>query len=201
MYACPSSEEATVRRQAWTSGPTKSCAKCSIAALAGSQHCVEAARRERRARGPSRRSPRLPDRQSRAGSNPSRKERRSRSWTSSQARSWTSPPPAYLLDPHARGSGVRVSEALREQPAHVMAAPGRPTPQIAAAACSVAEASGDLIAGAQLAAIVLEHASELVSFDRDFARFPISNGHAPCSRRAHERPGSELKRFLGVSED
>jgi hypothetical protein len=37
--------------------------------------------------------------------------------------------------------------------------------------CASAEASGDLVADAQLAAIAVEHACELVSFDRDFARF------------------------------
>jgi hypothetical protein len=37
--------------------------------------------------------------------------------------------------------------------------------------CVGADARGDLIPDVQLAAIAIEHACELVSFDRDFARF------------------------------
>jgi len=61
--------------------------------------------------------------------------------------------------------------ALRAQPAHVQLAPGPGHLDLLEQVCSGAEASGDLIADAQLAAIALEHACELVSFDRDFARF------------------------------
>jgi len=38
--------------------------------------------------------------------------------------------------------------------------------------CRRTHARGDLIADAQHAALALEHGSEWVSFDRDFARFP-----------------------------
>jgi toxin-antitoxin system PIN domain toxin len=62
--------------------------------------------------------------------------------------------------------------ALRAQPAHVMLAPGRRHLVLLEQLCESAEASGDLIADAQLAAIALEHGCELVSYDRDFARFP-----------------------------
>jgi uncharacterized protein len=62
-------------------------------------------------------------------------------------------------------------EALRTQPAHVMVAPGPQHLALLERLCLSADASGDLIPDAQLAAIALEHACELVSFDRDFARF------------------------------
>jgi toxin-antitoxin system PIN domain toxin len=62
--------------------------------------------------------------------------------------------------------------ALRAQPAHVKLAPGPQHLVLLEQLCASADASGDLIADAQLAAIALEHACELVSFDRDFARFP-----------------------------
>jgi toxin-antitoxin system PIN domain toxin len=62
-------------------------------------------------------------------------------------------------------------EALRAQPAHVMVAPGPRHLALLEQLCLSADASGDLIPDAQLAAIALEHACELVSFDRDFARF------------------------------
>jgi uncharacterized protein len=61
--------------------------------------------------------------------------------------------------------------ALREQPAHTLLAPGPRHLSLLEELCASADASGDLIADAQLAAIALEHAAELVSFDRDFARF------------------------------
>jgi uncharacterized protein len=62
-------------------------------------------------------------------------------------------------------------KALREQPAHAMLAPGPQHLVLLEKLCASAEASGDLVPDAQLAAIALEHACELVSFDRDFARF------------------------------
>jgi toxin-antitoxin system PIN domain toxin len=62
-------------------------------------------------------------------------------------------------------------KALRAQPNHIMLAPGAQHLALLEQLCRSAEASGDLVADAQLAAIALEHAAELVSFDRDFARF------------------------------
>lgn len=38
--------------------------------------------------------------------------------------------------------------------------------------CADAEAAGDLVPDAVLAAIATEHGGTVVSFDRDFARFP-----------------------------
>lgn len=61
--------------------------------------------------------------------------------------------------------------ALRGQPSHVMLGPGAAHLELLERLCSDAEAAGDLIPDAQLAAVALEHACELVSFDRDFARF------------------------------
>jgi len=62
--------------------------------------------------------------------------------------------------------------ALRAQPGHVLVAPGPEHLAVLQTVCEDADASGDLIVGAQLAALAVEHACELVSFDRDFARFP-----------------------------
>ena len=70
-------------------------------------------------------------------------------------------------------------KALRAQPAHIMVAPGAQHLGLLEQLCRDAEASGDLIADAQLAAIALEHAAELVSFDRDFARFDALSWHKP----------------------
>jgi uncharacterized protein len=61
--------------------------------------------------------------------------------------------------------------ALRAQPAHVMLTPGWSHLALLEQLCVDGEAAGDLVTDAQLAALALEHACELVSFDRDFARF------------------------------
>jgi len=37
--------------------------------------------------------------------------------------------------------------------------------------CRTSDATGDLAPDAQLAALAVEHGGELISFDRDFARF------------------------------
>jgi uncharacterized protein len=61
--------------------------------------------------------------------------------------------------------------ALHDQPNHVSLAPGPLHLQLLERLCSDADARGDLIPDAQLAAIAIEHGCELVSFDRDFSRF------------------------------
>jgi toxin-antitoxin system PIN domain toxin len=69
--------------------------------------------------------------------------------------------------------------ALRAQPSHIMLAPGAQHLALLEQLCQSAEASGDLVADAQLAAIAVEHAAELVSFDRDFARFDALSWQKP----------------------
>jgi toxin-antitoxin system PIN domain toxin len=61
--------------------------------------------------------------------------------------------------------------ALRSQPAHVHLGSGRGHLDLLERVCRDADVTGDLVPDAQLAAIAIEHACELVSFDRDFARF------------------------------
>lgn len=72
-------------------------------------------------------------------------------------------------------------KSLRAQPAHAMLAPGPRHVALLEQLCASGEASGDLVADAQLAAIALEHACELVSFDRDFARFSELKWGRPSS--------------------
>ncbi len=62
-------------------------------------------------------------------------------------------------------------QALRSQPAHVLLGPGPEHLELLERICRDADVTGDLAPDAQLAAIAIEHACELVSFDRDFARF------------------------------
>jgi toxin-antitoxin system PIN domain toxin len=61
--------------------------------------------------------------------------------------------------------------ALRAQPGHVLLGPGPRHLELMEKLCMDADARGDLIPDVQLAALAIEHACELVSFDRDFARF------------------------------
>jgi uncharacterized protein len=89
------------------------------------------------------------------------------------------------------GEAFSYLKALRAQPAHIMLGPGRRHLALLEQLCASAEASGDLIADAQLAAIALEHACELVSFDRDFARFSELNWSRPAPQRTDRREGNE----------
>lgn len=60
---------------------------------------------------------------------------------------------------------------VRAQPAFSALVPGERHLRLFEELCSEADASGDLATDAYLAALALEHGCELVSFDRDFARF------------------------------
>lgn len=61
--------------------------------------------------------------------------------------------------------------ALRAQPGHLTLAPGADHLAVFERLCRTADATGDLAPDAQLGAIAVEHGAEIVSFDRDFARF------------------------------
>lgn len=61
--------------------------------------------------------------------------------------------------------------SLRGQPAHVDVKPGPDHLGVLERVCHDADIAGDLVPDAQLAAIAIEYDCELVSFDRDFARF------------------------------
>jgi uncharacterized protein len=65
----------------------------------------------------------------------------------------------------------RYLRALRAQPGHVLLGPGPRHLELMEKLCADADARGDLIPDVQLAALAIEHACELMSFDRDFARF------------------------------
>jgi toxin-antitoxin system PIN domain toxin len=79
-------------------------------------------------------------------------------------------------------------KALRAHPAHVVLGAGPSHLGLLEQLCASGEATGDLVADAQLAAVALEHAAELVSFDRDFARFSELKWIRPGSQGRSE-PG------------
>ncbi len=69
--------------------------------------------------------------------------------------------------------------AVRAQLGHVAVSPGPSHLELFERTCHAADAAGDLAADAHLAALAIEHGAELVSFDRDFARFPALRWSRP----------------------
>lgn len=61
--------------------------------------------------------------------------------------------------------------SVRSQPQHVAVATGERHLEIFERLCREADAAGDLAADAYIAAIAMEQDLELISLDRDFARF------------------------------
>lgn len=76
-----------------------------------------------------------------------------------------------FLTPTPAKDAFAYLRALREQPAHVTLSPGPDHLDLFESLCRASDATGDLAVDAQLAAIAVEHGGEVISFDRDFARF------------------------------
>jgi toxin-antitoxin system PIN domain toxin len=68
-------------------------------------------------------------------------------------------------------SATSFAEAVRNQPNAVVVAPGPRHWRLFLELCRAADARGSLIADAYLAALAIETGSELITTDRDFARF------------------------------
>lgn len=62
--------------------------------------------------------------------------------------------------------------AIRAQPGHVRVEPSERHLDCLRTVCDQGEATADLVPDAVLAALATEHGATMVSFDRDFARFP-----------------------------
>ena len=82
--------------------------------------------------------------------------------------------------PTPRRDAFAFIDATRAQPLHLSVAPGPRHLTLLRRLCDEADASGDLIPDAVIAAVAAEHSCEVVTLDRDFARF----GSVP-----HRRPG------------
>ena len=63
-------------------------------------------------------------------------------------------------------------DAVRARPNHVPVLPGPRHLELLRIVCEEANASGDLVSDAVLAAIAREHRCVVASLDRDFGRFP-----------------------------
>lgn len=81
--------------------------------------------------------------------------------------------------PTPAGEAFDFIRAVRAQPGHLAAEPGSAHERHLEKVCASGQAGGDLVPDAVLAAIAFEHGAELVSFDRDFARFPDLHWSSP----------------------
>ena len=87
-------------------------------------------------------------------------------------------PAVFPLPLGADAAIARVREWLR-QPAATVAEPGSRHLEILAALVEESGVAGNLVSDAHLAALAIELDAELVSFDRDFARFAGLRWSAP----------------------
>jgi uncharacterized protein len=80
--------------------------------------------------------------------------------------------PRVMRTPAPLESGLAFTAALREQSNAVPVAPGARHWAIFERLCRGGGATGNLVPDACLAALAVEHGAELITTDRDFARFP-----------------------------
>ncbi len=73
--------------------------------------------------------------------------------------------------PTPRSHAFAFIDATRAQPLHLSVAPGPRHLSLLRRLCDEGDASGDLITDAVIAAVAAEHSCEIVTLDRDFARF------------------------------
>jgi uncharacterized protein len=73
--------------------------------------------------------------------------------------------------PTPRADAFEFIEATRAQPLHLSIAQGPRHLALLRSLCDEADALGDLVPDAVIAAVAAEHSCEIVTLDRDFARF------------------------------
>lgn len=73
--------------------------------------------------------------------------------------------------PSPRRDAFAFLDATCGQPHHLLTTPGPRHLALLQRLCDEADASGDLVPDAVIGAVALEHGAEVVTLDRDFARF------------------------------
>ena len=73
--------------------------------------------------------------------------------------------------PTPRADAFSFMEATSAQPHHLLVGPGQRHLALLRRVCDEADATGDLVPDAVIAAVAVEHGCEIVTLDRDFARF------------------------------
>lgn len=81
--------------------------------------------------------------------------------------------------PTPRPDAFAFVEATCAQPLHAVLDPGPRHLALLRQLCDEADASGDLVPDAVIGAIAVEYSCELVTLDRDFARFPSVRHRRP----------------------
>ena len=79
--------------------------------------------------------------------------------------------PRVFHPPTPLGKALEFAEAIRSQPNAVVVGPGERHWSIFQRLCRDADARGNLVPDAYIAALAIESGSELVTLDRDFSRF------------------------------
>jgi uncharacterized protein len=83
--------------------------------------------------------------------------------------------------PTPREEAFAFVEAVCAQTTHLAVGPGPRHLVLLRRLCEEADAAGDLVADAVIAAIAAEHAGEVVTLDRDFARFASVQHRRPTT--------------------
>lgn len=86
--------------------------------------------------------------------------------------------------PTPRADAFAFLEATCAQPQHLPTAPGPRHLDLLRQLCEEADATGDLLPDAVIAAVAAEHSAEIVTLDRDFARFPSVPHRRPAGSRS-----------------
>lgn len=93
--------------------------------------------------------------------------------------------------PTPLGDALDFVDAMTAQPGHVATEPRARHLALVRQICVAAEASGDLVPDAVLAAVAVEHGAAVATLDRDFARFEsvrrVRPGD-PGGDATHDRP-------------
>lgn len=80
--------------------------------------------------------------------------------------------PRVFREPSSLERALRFVAEIRERPHCVTVAPGERHWEIFTRLCREADARGNIVADAYLAALAIESGSEWITTDRDYARFP-----------------------------
>jgi toxin-antitoxin system PIN domain toxin len=87
--------------------------------------------------------------------------------------------PRIFDPPAAAADALAFVDAFRQQPEFLESEPGPAHLDSLRAATAAGEATGNLIPDAVLAALASDHGATIVTYDRDFARFPDLSWETP----------------------
>lgn len=92
--------------------------------------------------------------------------------------------PRIYADPTPLPVALEFAQMVRGQPHAMVVAPGAHFWRIFSDLCGAADARGNLIPDAYLAALAIEHGCEFVTVDSDFKKFPGLRSRHPLSSRS-----------------